>query len=188
MQDAKLFSTRLTFFSTTSILFAFSSAWLTLPSLFSFSYAFSHQHLRFFFYFPPEARLGHQIFHARCETFFCFLVPCIIFPDSLDFFFQNFYTFCFFLFLLSFSFLFLSYFFIFCNMVLTFLCIFTFSYAFNAPGPRSPAWKQARSSSFPCEAWTKNLHGKTPHPFLKLPLLRFFLKLRTSPHFSHFHA
>jgi hypothetical protein len=35
MQDAKLFSTRLTFSSTTSILFAFSSAWLTLPSLFS---------------------------------------------------------------------------------------------------------------------------------------------------------
>jgi hypothetical protein len=35
MQDGNFFSTRLTFFSTTSILFSFSSAWLTLPSLFS---------------------------------------------------------------------------------------------------------------------------------------------------------
>jgi hypothetical protein len=47
MQDAKLFLTRLTFSSTTSILFAFSSAWLTLPSLFS---------LFLCFFFPPGPR------------------------------------------------------------------------------------------------------------------------------------
>jgi hypothetical protein len=92
-----------------------------------------------FFYFPPEARLGHQIFHARCETFFCFLVPCIIFPDSLDFFFQNFYTFCFFLFLLSFLFLFLSYFFIFLQHGFDFPLHFYFFLCFYCTRPRKPS-------------------------------------------------
>ena len=57
MQDAKLFSTRLTFFSTTSILFALSSAWLTLPSLFSLFLCFFAPATSLLSYFFPDMNL-----------------------------------------------------------------------------------------------------------------------------------
>ena len=94
MQDGKLFLTRLTFFISSFILFAFYLFLLSFSHemsrflrFFLYPYAFSHQHLRFFLIF--------------------FLTWIFFFLISL--FFTN------------------------------FLCIFTSSYVFIAPGPRSPA-------------------------------------------------
>lgn len=119
----------------------------------------------------PQSEARPFIFHARCETFF----------DSLDFTHQFFYTFCFF-FLSSFFF---HFFFTWTDASFAFFFIFTTWFDASSAFlltlmlllhqaleilDGSPAWKQARSSSFPCEAWTKNLHGKTPYPlFDSLP-------------------
>jgi hypothetical protein len=121
-------------------------------------------------------------FHARCETFF----------DSLDSFFHNFYTFCFFFSITDASF---AFFFIFTTwfdassaFLLTLMLLLHQALEIL---DGSPAWKQARSSSFPCEAWTKNLHGKTPYPFFhSLPFAfpETFALSRTFTHFSRFHA
>ena len=81
----------------------------------------------------------------------------------------------------SFSFLFLYFF-------ANFLCIFTLSYVFNAPGPGSPAWREARSSNFPCGAWTQPLAWKNLLPFFDSLHLAFSWNYAPSPHFSRFHA
>jgi hypothetical protein len=111
------------------------------------------------------------------------------FFDSLDFFFHNFYTFCFFFSITDTSF---AFFFIFTTwfdassaFLLTLMLLL--HRALEILVGRL-TWREAGSSSFPCEAWTKNLHGKTPHPLFDSLPFAFFLKLRTFPHFSRFHA
>ncbi len=96
MQDAKLFSTRLTFFSSTSILFAFSFF------LLSFSFLFSH---------------------VMTLPLHFYLLLCFFSPPQ------------------------------------------------GPQGPQGPTgFPGSTPPYFPCEAWTKNLHGKTPHPlFDSLP-------------------
>jgi len=124
--------------------------------------------------FPvPQSEARGFIFHARWKTFF----------DSLDFTHQFFYTFCFF-FLSSFFF---HFFFTWTDASFAFFFILML---FLPPGPGNPRWEAYLEGStppyFPCEAWILRLAWKNLLPSFRLPLLRFFLKLRTSPTFHAF--
>jgi len=126
-------------------------------------------------------------FHARCETFLSASWHESFFLDWLDFLLINFYSFCFFFSItdssFAFFFIFATWFWLSSAFLLTLMLLLHQALEIL---DGSPAWKQAGSSSFPCEAWTKNLHGKTPHPLFDSLPFAFSWNYAPSPTFHAF--